>query len=189
MKDEDVSNLISGYLHNTGSDDVDLELKELRRAINKLTTAYNSSTLTHEKQKFLVAAISVLANHLRVNDMPVNILVECQKQPANLNDQRPSELFTPTRKASRQHIIEDEEKFWVVLHLCEQYPDEKDAIILDAAKVTNISKSRLKIAIKNWKSKHGRGDAYSNRSSGNLNDHAKNIVQKSSYKRLSEIYK
>ena len=105
MKDEDVSNLISGYLHNTGSDDVDLELKELRRAINKLTTAYNSSTLTHEKQKLLVAAISVLANHLRVNDMPTNILVECQKQLANLNDQRPSELFTPTRKASRQHII------------------------------------------------------------------------------------
>ena len=189
MKDEDVSKLISGYLHNTGSDDVDLELKELRFAINKLTTAYTSSTLTHEKQKLLVAAISVLANHLRVNDMPTNILVECQKQLANLNDQRPSELFTPTRKASRQHSIGDEEKFWVVWHLCKLYPDEKDAIILDAAKVMGTPKSRLKTAIKNRSAKFGRGEAYSNRSSGNLNDHAKEIVQKSSYKRLSEIYK
>ena len=189
MKDEDVSKLISGYLQNTVSDDVDLELKELRRAINKLTTAYTSSTLTHEKQKLLVAAISVLANHLRVNDMPTNILVECQKQLANLNDQRPSELFTPTRKASRQHSIANEEKFCVVEHLCDQYPDEKDAIISDGSKVLNIPKSQLKTAIKNRKSKHGRGDAYSNRSSERLKVRAEHIVQNSPYKRLSEIYK
>lgn len=189
MKDEDVSKLISVYLDNTGSDDKELELKELRRAIDKLTTAFTSSTQTHEQQKLLVAAISLIANHLRVNDVRADILAECQKQLANLNDQRPSELFTPTRKASRQHIIADEEKFCVVVHLCDQYPNEEDAIISDGAKVLNIPKSQLKTAIKNRKYKHGRGDAYSNRSSERLNVRAQRIVQNSPYKRLSEIYK
>jgi len=189
MKDEDISELISAYLQNTESDDTGPELIELRRAIDKLTMAFASSTKTHEKQKLLVAAISVLANHLRVNDVPADILVECQKQLANLNDQRPSDLFSPTRKASRQHSIEDEEKFWVVVHLCDQYPNEEDAIISDGAKVLNIPKSQLKTAIKNRKYKHGRGDAYSNRSSERLNARAEHIVQNSLYKRLSEIYK
>ena len=189
MKDADVSKLISGYLKNTESDDTGLELDELRLAIDKLTTAFTSSTQTHAKQKLLVAAISLIANHLRVNDVQADILVECQKQLANLNDQRPSKLFTPTRKASRQHIIANEEKFYVVEHLCDQYPDEKDAIISDGSKVLNIPKSQLKTAIKNRKSKHGRGDAYSNRSSERLKVRAEHIVQNSPYKRLSEIYK
>jgi len=189
MRDEEVSKLISVYLNNTGSDDKELELKELRRAIDKLTSAFTSSTQTHEQQKLLVAATSLIANHLRVNDVQADILVECQKQLANLNDQRPSELFTPTRKASRQHSLEDEEKFWVVLHLCKLYPAEEDPIISDGAKVMNISKSQLKTAIKNRKSKYGRGDAYSNRSSERLNVRAQRIVQNSPYKRLSEIYK
>jgi len=189
MKDADVSKLISGYLKNTESDDTGLELDELRLAIDKLTTAFTSSTQTHAKQKLLVAAISLIANHLRVNDVQADILVECQKQLANLNDQRPSELFTPTRKASRQHSLEDEEKFCVIEHLCDQYPDEKDAIISDGSKVLNIPKSQLKTAIKNRKSKHGRGDAYSNRSSERLKVRAEHIVQNSPYKRLSEIYK
>jgi len=189
MKDADVSKLISGYLKNTESDDTRLELDELRLAIDKLTTAFTSSTQTHAKQKLLVAAISLIANHLRVNDVQADILVECQKQLANLNDQRPSELFTPTRKASRQHSLEDEEKFWVVLHLCKLYPAEEDPIISDGAKVMNISKSQLKTAIKNRKSKYGRGDAYSNRSSERLNVRAQRVVQNSPYKRLSEIYK
>ena len=188
MKDEDVSKLIFGYLQNTRSDDKELELKELRRAIDKLTSAYTSSTLTHEKQKLLVAAISVLANHLRVNDVRADILVECQKQLSNLNDQRPSELFTPTRKASRQHKIQDEEKFWVVLHLCNLYPDEKDAIISDGTKVMSTPKHMLKTAIKNRLSKFGGGDTYSNRSSERLYSRAEHIVQNSPYKRLSEIY-
>ena len=189
MRDAEVSKLISVYLNNTGSDDKELELKELRRAIDKLTTAFTSSTQTHAKQKLLVAATSLIANHLRVNDVQADILVECQKQLANLNDQRPSELFTPTRKASRQHSLEDEEKFWVVLHLCKLYPAEEDPIISDGAKVLNIPKSQLKTAIKNRKYKHGRGDAYSNRSSERLNVRAEHIVQNSSYKRLSKIYK
>lgn len=189
MKDEDVSKLMSAYLKNTRRDNKGLELNELRLAIDKLTTAFTSSSRTHEKQKLLVAAISLIANHLRVNDVPADILVECQEQLANLNDQRPSDLFSPTRKASRQHSIEDEEKFSVVVHLCEQYPDEKDAIYSDAAKVMNIPKSQLKTAIKNRKSKHGRGEAYSNRSSERLNARAEHIVQNSLYKRLSEIYK
>jgi hypothetical protein len=189
MRDEDVSKLISGYLQNTGSDDKELELKELRRAMDQLTAAFASSTQTHEQQKLLVAAISLIAIHLQVNDVPTEILVECQKQLANLNDQRPSELFTPTRKASRQHIIANEEKFCVVEHLCDQYPDEKDAIISDGSKVLNIPKSQLKSAIKNRKSKHGRGDAYSNRSSERLKVRAEHIVQNLPYKRLSEIYK
>jgi len=188
MKDADVSKLISGYLKNTESDDTGLELDELRLAIDKLTTAFTSSTQTHEQQKLLVAATSLIANHLRVNDVQADILVECQKQLANLNDQRPSELFTPTRKASRQHSLEDEEKFWVVLHLCKLYPAEEDPIISDGAKVLNISKSQLKTAIKNRKSKYGRSDAYSNRSSGRLYNRAEHIVQKSLYKRLSKIY-
>jgi len=189
MKDEDVSKLMSAYLQNTESDDTGPELIELRRAIDKLTTAFNSSTQTNEKQKLLVAAISLIANHLRVNDVPADILVECQTQLANLNDQRPSDLFSPTRKASRQHSIEDEEKFSVVVHLWDQFPDERDAIISDGAKILNISKSQLKTAIKNRKSKHGRGDAYSNRSSERINVRAKHIVQNSPFKRLSEIYK
>ena len=189
MKDADVSKLILGYLKNTGSDDKELELKELRRAMHQLTAAFASSTQTHEQQKLLVAAISLIAIHLQVNDVPTEILVECQKQLANLNDQRPSELFTPTRKASRQHIIANEEKFCVVEHLCDQYPDEKDAIISDGSKVLNIPKSQLKSAIKNRKSKHGRGDAYSNRSSERLKVRAEHIVQNLPYKRLSEIYK
>ena len=78
-----------------------LELNELRRAIDKLKAAFTSSTQTYQKQKLLVTAISVLTNHLPVNDVRTDILVECQKQLANLNDQRPSNLFTPTRKASR----------------------------------------------------------------------------------------
>ena len=188
MRDEEVSKLISVYLNNTGSDDKELELKELRRAMDQLTAAFASSTQTHEQQKLLVAATSLIANHLRVNDVQADILVECQKQLANLNDQRPSELFTPTRKASRQHSLEDEEKFWVVLHLCKLYPAEEDPIISDGAKVMNISKSQLKTAIKNRKSKYGRGDAYSNRSSGRLYNRAEHIVQKSLCKRLSKIY-
>ena len=188
MKDEDVSKLISGYLQNTGSDDKELELKELRRAIDQLTVAFDSSTQTHEQQKLLVAAISLIAIHLRVNEVRADIFEECQKQLANLNDQRPSELFTPRRKAGRQHIIEDEKNFCVVVHLCEQYPDEKDAIISDGAKVMNIPKSRLKTATKNRRFKHGRGDAYSNRSSERLYLRAEHIVQKSPFKRLSEIY-
>ena len=84
MKDEDVSKLISGYLRNTKSDDTRLELDELRLAIDKLTTAFTSSTQTHEKQKLLVATISLIAIHLQVNDVPTEILVECQKQLANL---------------------------------------------------------------------------------------------------------
>ena len=189
MKDADVSKLISGYLKNTESDDTGLELDELRLAIDKLTTAFTSSTQTHAKQKLLVAAISLIANHLRVNDVQADILVECQTHLANLNDHRPSELFNSTRKASRQHSIEDEEKFWVVVHLCDQYPNEEDAIISDGAKVLNIPKSQLKTAIKNRKYKHGRGDAYSNRSSERLNARAEHIVQNSLYKILSEIYK
>jgi len=189
MRDEEVSKLISVYLNNTGSDDKELELKELRRAIDKLTSAFTSSTQTHEQQKLLVAAISLIAIHLQVNDVPTEILVECQKQLANLNDHRPSELFNSTRKASRQHNLENEEKFCVVVHLCDQYPNEEDAIISDGAKVLNIPKSQLKTAIKNRKSKYGRGDAYSNRSSERLNVRAEHIVQNSPYKRLSEIYK
>lgn len=189
MRDEEVSKLISDYLRNTKSDDTGLELDELRLAIDKLTTAFTSSTQTHEKQKLLVAAISLIAIHLRMNDVRADILEECQKQLANLNDQRPSELFTPARKASRQHSIKDEEKFCVVVHLCEKYPNEQDAIISDGAKVLNIPKSQLKTAIKNRKSKHGRGDAYSNRSSERLNIRAEHIVQNSPYKRLSNIYK
>ena len=189
MKDADVSKLISGYLKITESDDTGLELDELRLAIDKLTTAFTSSTQTHAKQKLLVAAISLIANHLRVNDVQADILVECQKQLANLNDQRPSELFNSTRRASRQHSLENEEKFWVAVHLCEKYPDEEDAIMSDGAKVLNIPKSQLKTAIKNRKSKHGRGDAYSNRSSERLKVRAEHIVQNSPYKRLSEIYK
>ena len=189
MRDEEVSKLISVYLNNTGSDDKELELKELRRAIDKLTSAFTSSTQTHEQQKLLVAAISLIAIHLQVNDVPTEILVECQKQLANLNDHRPSELFNSTRKASRQHNLENEEKFCVVVHLCDQYPNEEDAIISDGAKVLNIPKSQLKTAIKNRKYKHGRGDAYSNRSSERLNVRAEHIVQNSPYKRLSEIYK
>ena len=189
MKDADVSKLILGYLKNTGSDDKELELKELRRAMDQLTAAFASSTQTHEQQKLLVAAISLIAIHLQVNDVPTEILVECQKQLANLTDQRPSELFTPTRKASRQHNLEDEEKFCVVVHLCDQYPNEEDAIISDGAKILNIPKSQLKTAIKNRKSKHGRGDAYSNRSSERLNVRAQRIVQNSSHRRLSELYK
>ena len=189
MKDADVSKLISGYLKITESDDTGLELDELRLAIDKLTTAFTSSTQTHAKQKLLVAAISLIANHLRVNDVQADILVECQKQLANLNDQRPSELFNSTRRASRQHSLENEEKFWVAVHLCEKYPDEEDAIMSDGAKVLNIPKSQLKTAIKNRKSKHGRGDAYSNRSSDRLNVRAEHIVQNSPYKRLSKIYK
>ena len=131
MRDEDVSELISGYLQNTESDDTRLELDELRLAIDKLTTTFTSSTQTHEKQKLLVAAISLIAIHLRMNDVRADIFEECQKQLANLTDQRPSELFTPTRKASRQHNLEDEEKFCVVVHLCDQYPNEEDAIISD----------------------------------------------------------
>ena len=100
MKDEDVSELISDYLDNTGSDDKKLELKELRTVIEKLTAAFTSSSQIHERQKIFVAAISVIANHMRVNDVQADILLECQKQLANLNDQRPSELFTATRKAS-----------------------------------------------------------------------------------------
>ena len=188
MRDEEVSKLISVYLNNTGSDDKELELKELRRAIDKLTSAFTSSTQTHEQQKLLVAATSLIANHLRVNDVQADILVECQTHLANLNDHRPSELFNSTRKASRQHNLEDEEKFCVVVHLCDQYPNEEDAIISDGAKVLNIPKSQLKTAIKNRKSKYGRGDAYSNRSSGRLYNRAEHIVQKSLYKRLSKIY-
>lgn len=189
MRDEDVSKLISGYLQNTESDDTELEPDELRLAIDKLTTAFTSSTQTHEKQKLLVAAISLIAIHLRMNDVQADIFEECQKQLANLTDQRPSELFTPTRKASRQHNLEVEEKFCVVVHLCDQYPNEEDAIISDGAKILNIPKSQLKTAIKNRKSKHGRGDAYSNRSSERLNVRAQRIVQNSPHKRLSEIYK
>ena len=188
MKDEDICELISGYLNNTGSDDEELELKELRQAFDKLTTAFTNSTQTHQKQKLLVAAISVLTNHLRVNDVRTDVLVECQKQLANLNDQRPSDLFTPTRKASRQHSHQDEEKYWASLHLCNLYPDEKDEILSDAAKVMNIPKSKLKTAIANRRSKFGEGDAYSNRSSERLYHRAEHIVQKSPYKRLSEIY-
>ena len=113
MKYKDISKLLSGYLNNTGSDDMVLELNELRRAIDKLTTAFTSITQTYQKQKLLVTAISVLTNHLRLNDVRTDILVGCQKQLANLNDQRPSNLFTPTRKASRQHSHQDEEKYWV----------------------------------------------------------------------------
>ena len=50
MRDEEVSKLISVYLNNTGSDDKELELKELRQAIDKLTSAFTSSTQTHEQQ-------------------------------------------------------------------------------------------------------------------------------------------
>ena len=59
--------MISLYLNITGSDDKELELKELRRAINKLTTAISSSTQTHEKQKllivFLVAKMLIRSSH------------------------------------------------------------------------------------------------------------------------------
>ena len=75
MKDEDISELISGYLNNTGSDDEELELKELRQAIDKLTTAFTKSTQTHQKQKLLVATSSILTNHLRVNDVRTDIFV------------------------------------------------------------------------------------------------------------------
>lgn len=189
MDDNEVSKLLKSYLDKTSLDDPTDELNELRLAIGKLTAAFSASGLAHERQKLVVAAIFVLANHLRVNDVQADVLIECQKQLANLNDQRPSELFTPSRKASRQHNIEDEEKFWVAVHLCKQYPDEEDAIISDGAKVMNIPKSQLKTAIKNRKSKFGGGDAYSNRSTERLNVRAKQIVQNSPYKRLSKIYK
>ena len=48
MKDEGISELISGYLNSTGSDDEELELKELRPAIDRLTTAFTNSTQTHK---------------------------------------------------------------------------------------------------------------------------------------------
>ena len=73
MRDEEVSKLISDYLRNTKSDDTGLELDELRLAIDKLTTAFTSSTQTHEKQKLLVAAISLIAIHLRMNDVRADI--------------------------------------------------------------------------------------------------------------------
>ena len=57
MKDKDTSKLLSGYLNNTGSDDMVLELNELRRAIDKLTTAFTSITQTYQKQKLFVTEI------------------------------------------------------------------------------------------------------------------------------------
>lgn len=103
MDDNEVSKLLKSYLDKTSLDDPTDELNELRPAIGKLTAAFSASKLAHERQKLVVAAISVLANHLRVNSVQADVLIECQKQLANLNDQRPSELFTPSRKASRQH--------------------------------------------------------------------------------------
>jgi len=189
MDDNEVSKLVENYLDKTSLDDPTDELNELRPAIGKLTAAFSASKLPHERQKLVVAAISVLANHLRVNNVQADVLIECQKQLANLNDQRPSDLFTSSRKASRQHVHQDEEKYCVILHLCELYPDEEKEIILDGAKVMNITRTQMKTAIKNRRSKHGKGDAYSNRSSVRLYARAEDIVQNSPYKRLSKIYK
>ena len=188
MDDNEVSKLVENYLDKTSLDDPTDELNELRLAIGKLTAAFSASKLVHERQKLFVAAISVLANHLRVNNVQADVLIECQKQLANLNDHRPSDLFTSSRKASRQHVHQDEEKYCVILHLCELYPDEEKEIILDGAKVMNITRTQMKTAIKNRRSKHGKGDAYSNRSSVRLYARAEDIVQNSPYKRLSKIY-
>ena len=188
MDDNEVSKLLRNYFDKTSIDDPTDELNELRLAIGKLTAVFSASKLVHERQKLFVAAISVLANHLRVNDVRADVLIECQKQLANLNDQRPSELFTPPRKASRQHAHQDEEKYCVILQLCELYPDEEKEIILDGAKVMSITRTQMKTAIKNRRSKYDKGDAYSNRSSVRLYENAERIVKNSIYKRLSEIY-
>jgi len=188
MDDNEVSKLLKSYLDKTSLDDPTDELNELRPAIGKLTAAFSASKLPHERQKLVVAAISVLANHLRLNNVEADILIEGQKQLANLNDHRPTELYNSTRKANRQHSHQDEEKYCVILHLCELYPDEEKEIILDGAKVMNITRTQMKTAIKNRRSKHGKGDAYSNRSSVRLYARAEDIVQNSPYKRLSKIY-
>jgi len=188
MDDNEVSKLVENYLDKTSLDDPTDELNELRLAIGKLTAAFSASKLAQERQKLVVAAVSILANHLRVNDVQADVLIECQKQLANLNDQRPSDLFTSSRKASRQHVHQDEEKYWVAIHLCDLYPDEEKEIVADAARVMNIPKSKLKTAIKNRRSKYGKGDAYSNHSSIRLYENAEHVAQNSPYKRLSKIY-
>ena len=73
MKNKDISKLLSGYLKNTGSDHRLLELNELRQPIDNLTAAFNSSSQTYQK-KLLVTALSVLANHLRLNDVQADTL-------------------------------------------------------------------------------------------------------------------
>ena len=83
---------------------------------------------------------------------------------------------------------QDEEKYCVILHLCELYPDEEKEIILDGAKVMSITGTQMKTAIKNRRSKYGKGDAYSNHSSVRLYENAEHIVKNSIYKKLSEIY-
>ena len=52
MKDAGICELISSYLNNTGSDDEELELKELRPVIDRLTIAFTNSIQTHKNENY-----------------------------------------------------------------------------------------------------------------------------------------
>lgn len=165
-------------------------MSELKIFFDIVNPIFEQSKSSKDKETIVSGCMAVMTMALNINGIDAPVFSEAFNEMANNLTHRPSDIFQSRPTIPKKIKLNEELKWCLAVILVDQNPQNLTTIINDTANLLKITKSKVKIGLKNRRANRNGGDRYNDPVSLNILKTAEAIIETTpNIKVPSDFYK